>query len=178
VRVRLDPMTDEEYADYLDRSVDGYAQEKVKSGEWSAQVAFQQSLDGFRKLLPQGLETVDNHLFTVRDAASSVTGERVGILWIALRDKAGARESYIYDIEMAAEVRGRGYGRAAMNACAEVSRELGASTVGLHVFGHNAVAQSLYTSLGFVPTNIIMSLDLSRDADEAVGEIPDRGGRR
>jgi ribosomal protein S18 acetylase RimI-like enzyme len=47
-----------------------------------------------------------------------------------------------------------------MLAAIEKARELGADTVGLHVFGHNAPAYALYRSLGFVETNISMSLEL------------------
>ncbi len=48
-----------------------------------------------------------------------------------------------------------------MLACLQRARELGAASVGLHVFGHNKIAWELYSSLGFIETNVMMSLPLS-----------------
>ena len=41
-----------------------------------------------------------------------------------------------------------------------VGRLSGWDSVGLHVFGHNKTARALYSSLGFYPTNINMTLKL------------------
>jgi ribosomal protein S18 acetylase RimI-like enzyme len=165
--VRLDPMTADEYTAYIEYAVQGYASEKVKSGEWAAEGAERRSRATFDNLLPEGPDTVGSHLFTVRDAETPSDGESVGIVYVALREKAGhqgTREIYIYDIEMREQARGRGYGRATMTACADFARKKGAASVGLHVFGHNTTARSLYRSLGFVETNVIMSLDVTGDA--------------
>jgi ribosomal protein S18 acetylase RimI-like enzyme len=50
-----------------------------------------------------------------------------------------------------------------MIAGARRARELGAQTMSLHVFGFNTAARALYGSLGFVETNINMSLPLVPD---------------
>lgn len=156
-RVTLEPMTEEEYRVFLDGAVRGFAQGKIASGEWTPEEALDRSQADFDRLLPEGLKSPDQFLFTGHDASS---GETVSVLWIALRMKGGRLEAYIYEIEVRAEARGKGYGRATMQAAIDKARELRADTVGLHVFGHNTVARSLYESLGFYPTNISMSLDL------------------
>jgi ribosomal protein S18 acetylase RimI-like enzyme len=158
-RARLDPMTETEYLAFLDRAVAGYAQEKVAVGTWTAEEALGKSRAEFDTLLPAGLATPDSHLFVVRDPESE-SGERVGELWFALRGEAPRVEAFIYGVEVGEEYRGRGYGRATMLACSEAARALGASTVGLHVFGNNIVARSLYTSLGFAETGVLMNLTL------------------
>ena len=160
--ITLDPMTDAEYAAWLEPEIRHYAEEKIRSGEFPAENAIELSEAEFRTLLPDGRRTENQHLYTVRDTAG---GAGVGALWIALRPKAGEIEAFIYDIEIAEDRRGRGYGRATMLACAERARELGAQSVGLHVFGHNAVARALYTSLGFRETDVMMSLPLGSDGD-------------
>jgi ribosomal protein S18 acetylase RimI-like enzyme len=150
-------MTEAEYQVFLEQSVVGYAEEKVTAGTWSAEEALDKSRAEFDQLLPDGLASPDNNLFTSRDL---VSGEGVAVLWFVLRDKAGRTEAFIYEIEVGEQYRGRGYGRATMLACAEEARRLGADTVGLHVFGHNATARGLYTSLGYAETDVIMSLQL------------------
>jgi ribosomal protein S18 acetylase RimI-like enzyme len=141
----------------LEASIRGYAQQKVISGEWTAEEAPALSRADHERLLADGLKTPNQHLFAAHDAA---TGEAVATLWLMLRPKAGRVEGYIYDIEVHEDHRGEGYGRATMLAAIEEARELGAETVGLHVFGHNAPARALYQSLGFVETNVSMSFEL------------------
>lgn len=156
-RVALVPMTEEEFGPYLEAGIREFAQQKMISGEWSERDAVALSEADHARLLPDGLKTPDQYLYTVRDAGSA---ETVATIWLALRPKGGRTESYIYDIEVHERYRGRGYGRATMLAGIDKARELGADTVGLHVFGHNAPARALYTSLGFVETNVSMSLDI------------------
>ena len=155
--VTLVPMTDDEFGPYLRAAIREYARQKTISGEWSEFEAVALSEADHARLLPDGLKTPDQRIYTVHDAES---GERVATIWIALRPKGGRTEGYIYDIEVHGPFRGRGYGRATMLAAIEKARDLGADTVGLHVFGHNAPAYALYRSLGFVETNISMSLEL------------------
>ncbi|HZU55004.1 MAG TPA: GNAT family N-acetyltransferase [Actinocrinis sp.] len=156
-RVTLAAMTEEEFGPYLRASIRDFAKQKIISGEWSEFEAVALSEADFARLLPDGLKSPDQHLYSVRDAES---GERVAAIWIALRLKAGRVEGFVYDIEVLEQFRGQGYGRATMLAGIEKARELGAETVGLHVFGHNAPARALYRSLGFVETNVSMSLEL------------------
>jgi ribosomal protein S18 acetylase RimI-like enzyme len=156
-RVTLDPMTESEYGAYIGEAVSKYALDKTESGEWAEQDALELSRADFERLLPDGIKTPDQFIFTVRDGES---GKAVAVLWLALRMKAGRVEGYVFDIEVVEGFRSLGFGRATMTAGIEKARELGAQTVGLHVFGHNAVARSLYRSLGFAETNVSMSLEL------------------
>jgi ribosomal protein S18 acetylase RimI-like enzyme len=157
--ITLDPMTEEEFAAWLLPAVRERAEENVKSGRWAPDEALQMAKTEFAIMLPNTVQTKGNLLYTVRDSAG---GAGVGSVWIAMHRKANRPEAYIYDLVISAEQRGRGYGRAAMLAAIARARELGAESVGLHVFGHNAVARELYRSLGFVETNIQMSLPLDR----------------
>ena len=156
-RVVLTAMTPEEYGPYREAAIRDYAQEKVRSGDWAEHEALTLSAADHDTLLPLGVNTPDQHIFTVRDAD---TDERVAIFWLALRPLGGRVEGFVYDIEVIEKYRRQGYGRATMLAGIEKARELRADTVGLHVFGHNAPAYALYRSLGFVETHINMSLEL------------------
>ena len=76
-----------------------------------------------------------------------VDGGPVGHLWLRHHRQPGL--SYVYDVEVAEEHRGRGYGRAAMLVAEVLTRNAGDGELGLHVFGPNAVARRLYLSLGY-----------------------------
>jgi ribosomal protein S18 acetylase RimI-like enzyme len=45
--------------------------------------------------------------------------------------------------------RGKGYGRALLRAAEEQAAQQGIDTIGLNVFGSNAVARELYQSSGY-----------------------------
>lgn len=156
-RVKLVPMAEEEFGPYLRAAIRDFAKQRMISGEWGEWEAVALSEVDHARLLPDGLKTPDQYLYTARDAES---GEPRATIWLMLRPKAGRTEGFIYDIEVREQFRGQGYGRATMLAGIEKARELGADIVGLHVFGHNAPARALYRSLGFVETNISMSLEL------------------
>ncbi|HQU25955.1 MAG TPA: GNAT family N-acetyltransferase [Acidimicrobiales bacterium] len=98
-----------------------------------------------------------NHVFDVL-----VEGRPVGVVWIA-RSSGGAgggAEYYVYDVEVDEAERGRGYGRLAMELVEAWVRAAGGSRIGLNVWGNNAVARSLYTSLGYRELAVSMAKDL------------------
>lgn len=156
-QVRLDPMTAEEYEEFAAATVQEYADSKVAAGTWAPEESLAKAQEVFGRLLPKGIASPDSHLLTVRDARG---GQAVARLWFALRGGPGRREAYVYEVTVAERFRGQGYGRATMTACVEKARELGVTSVGLHVLGGNGVARSLYTSLGFAEVGVMMSLSL------------------
>jgi ribosomal protein S18 acetylase RimI-like enzyme len=78
------------------------------------------------------------------------------VLWFALRSRAGQQQAFVCDVVIFEEFRRRGYARRAFELLEGRARELGATSIGLHVFGHNGAARQLYEKLGFVATNILM----------------------
>jgi GNAT superfamily N-acetyltransferase len=68
----------------------------------------------------------------------------------------GSGAAFTYEIVIDADQRGRGYGRAAMEALEPLARSLGYDRIQLHVFDHNAVARKLYTSVGYVEPDVQM----------------------
>jgi ribosomal protein S18 acetylase RimI-like enzyme len=69
--------------------------------------------------------------------------------------------AFVYNIEVYPDFRRRGYAEAAMKELEVVARRMGAETIRLHVFGHNAAARPLYVKLGYEPTNIVMAKSLT-----------------
>ena len=51
-RIKLDPMTDEEYDAWLEPGIEHYAQETVEAGSASAENAVESARADFHRLLP------------------------------------------------------------------------------------------------------------------------------
>jgi len=146
----LVPMTDAEYATFLETAIPGYAADKVASGQWSSEQSLELSRKAYDELLPDGLKTANHYLYSVRDDQA----QNVGTLWIAATEQAGKRIAYIYDIEIQPQHRLRGHAARALAAAEDEARRLGLCGIGLHVFGHNISARALYEKVGYQPTSI------------------------
>ncbi|MEO8125162.1 MAG: GNAT family N-acetyltransferase, partial [Burkholderiales bacterium] len=120
--------------------------------------AIELSRKEFAELLPQGLATPGNHLYTLRDPA---TDEAVGHLWIAEQERGGSKVAYVYDVAIRPEHQRKGHATRAFAALEAEVRELKLEGIALHVFGHNRSAQALYAKLGYRPTNIHMFKDIA-----------------
>jgi ribosomal protein S18 acetylase RimI-like enzyme len=153
--VELRAMTEEEYVDWYPGAVSAYAEDHIRAGSMPADKAHEMAAKQFAELLPDGLATTAHHLLI-----GEVDGVRVGILWLNIPvDGAGVR-AFVYDVEVEQSQRGKGYGRGMMVGAESYSRDHGAATIRLHVFGDNTVARSLYGSLGYVETNVNMAKPL------------------
>ena len=146
----LRPMSDLEFTTWLAEAVPAYAADKVASGQWAKDAALDLSKKEHDQLLPQGLLSADNHLYSIVDAE----GAAVGVLWFAVRSKFNARIAYVFDIDVWPEHQRRGHGTRAFAALESEVQRLGLAGIALHVFGHNTGARALYAKLGFQPTNI------------------------
>ena len=154
--VSLRPLTDEEISEYIERQVEQYVEERVRSGERpdsARRIASEQS----RALFPEGVPANGQLLFRVLDDE----GTAVGMLWIGPQQSADQPGAFwVWDVRIEEAHRGMGYGRAAMELAEAEALSRGASELGLNVFGHNQVARHLYESMGYTATSINMKKDL------------------
>ncbi len=111
-------------------------------------------------MLPAGVATPDNYLYILHDDA---TDTNVGRLWFAIREEAGQRAAFVYDVHIFPAFQRRGYATQAFQALEQQAQALGLARIALHVFGHNHAARALYEKLGFVATNIMMSKAVDKD---------------
>src|SRR5436190_3680504 len=111
--VELVPMTHAEFARYLAKAIPSYAEAHRKAGDCDADEALELSKAEYEKLLPLGLDSPNQYLFTVRakEAAASV-----GLIWFESRDKRGRKSAYIFDFEIDEAFRGKGYGTQTLRA--------------------------------------------------------------
>jgi GNAT superfamily N-acetyltransferase len=148
--VTLQPMTADYYAPWMAALQAGYAQDHVDAGNWTAEEATARAAADTETLLPDGVNSPGQFLFT----AHGPSGEQIGALWIGLdRPNNGG---WIYEIEVAEEHRGSGYGRALLAAAEQAAKDVGAASLGLNVFGPNTVARKLYESSGYQVTTVQM----------------------
>ncbi|MBF4163061.1 GNAT family N-acetyltransferase [Nocardioides acrostichi] len=128
---------------YLGTAVQRFAATLRRDSPWlDESESLAQSHATHARILPRGAAT-PGHAFL----APEVDGERVGTLWVSLCAPAG----YVYDVRLDAERRGRGLGRATMDAGAAWCQARGVRALGLNVFAYNDTARALYDSLGYQP---------------------------
>ena len=146
INVTLRKMTGPEFDVFRVKLIAEYAAENVSAGRWSAEEAEEKSAAQTEELLPQGVETPRVLVMIAEDS----DGERIGHVWVGL-DRKGTTSggAWIYDIEVAENHRGKGYGRAILHAAEQETLKNGVSSIGLNVFGPNTVARSLYESAGY-----------------------------
>lgn len=151
--VTLCPMSKDAYQLWLDHCTLDYAKDKMSALEIPEEEALDLSRQSFRTLLPNGLETVGHYLHAIVDAHEM----QVGTLWFAIQTQWGITSAFIYDLEIDPDQRRRGYAHAAIVSLENEVISLGASRIGLHVFGRNHGAKSLYDQLGYQVTDISMA---------------------
>jgi ribosomal protein S18 acetylase RimI-like enzyme len=151
--IKLRKMTVSEFEVYLKKSLPNYAQEKMKGEGLTEEEAMKVAQESFERLLPKGIESDDQFLFSIVDDSSN---DVVGTLWFARKISGTRKSAFVYDIILDATVRGKGFGKVIMQLLEEEVRKQGLSSIGLHVFGHNDVAISLYKKMGFRVTNQTM----------------------
>lgn len=108
------------------------------------ELCVKQAKEDMDKLLPEGMNTVNNKIkeYVVED------GEVVGALWTTVRKE----EDYLLlaMIHVKEEQRGKGYGKKLMDLVIEEAKEKGLELVALGVYKTNETAISLYKKCGFI----------------------------
>jgi len=146
-------MSEVAFGRFLKRTVPEYAGEKVAAGNWPIEGSLERSRAEFKRLLPNGVQTKDNFLYTIMQGDFEA-----GAIWLAGSEDQS--RGFIYELYVEEANRGRGIAYAAMRLLELEALQHGFKSLGLHVFGHNHTAQRLYEKLGFAVTNINMSKSL------------------
>jgi len=144
--ITLEPIQQEDFDRMIDAEIRGYAEEHVRNGNWPAEGALERSRKEFEALLPDGIHTKDQYLWSLIDEENHY----VGMLWVQVKD----RKAFIYDFVVDEAFRGKGYGKQALLAMDEKLKSMDTESVSLHVFGDNITAQELYKKMGYQITGI------------------------
>jgi ribosomal protein S18 acetylase RimI-like enzyme len=149
---KLEPIQQEDFEPFLEREIRGYAEDHVRNGNWPAEGAIERSRQEFESLLPDGIHSKDQFVWSIIDEENS----NVGVLWVQVKDQ----KAFIYDFVIDEAMRGKGYGKQALIAMDEKLKAMNVESVGLHVFGDNITAQELYKKMGYKITGIHMKKEL------------------
>jgi ribosomal protein S18 acetylase RimI-like enzyme len=156
VTVTLRHATGDEYDRWSVAVWAEYVDDIVASGTMTREAAQEKARREDAELLPDGLATPGHLIFRVEAG-----GQPIGWIWMAVQNpRAEQGVGFIYDISIDEAVRGRGYGRSAMQLAEEEARRNGLHALALSVFGQNVVARALYSGLGYRETSVQMRKEL------------------
>ncbi|UQS83428.1 GNAT family N-acetyltransferase [Bombilactobacillus thymidiniphilus] len=154
-QLKLLPMTEVEFSAFWQSQIKEYAKQKVANKLWSEKESLQRATDEFTLLLPQGLETYNNFLYTIK----LVAGSLCGYLWLTeVVDGDNPARPYLFinDFTILPAYQGQGLSEVALKLAMIQVKKLGYQQVGLHVFGKNTQAMHIYQKAGFKMTDITM----------------------
>jgi ribosomal protein S18 acetylase RimI-like enzyme len=150
--LRLESMSESEYQAYLEYVIPLYADDKVQSGNWTADEALERARKEYENFLPNGIHTAGHFVGKMLNE----NDENVGFLWYGVLPQR-PEWVFIYDFEVYAAFRRRGYATQALAALEAHVKPQGIKNLELHVFGHNLAARELYKKAGFIESNVIMT---------------------
>jgi len=156
---KLEPIQQEDFERFLESEIRGYAEDHVRNGNWPAEGAIDRSRKEFESLLPDGIHSKDQFVWSIIDEKNN----KIGVLWVQVKDQ----KAFIYDFVIDEAMRGKGYGKQALIAMDEKLKAMNVESVGLHVFGDNITAQELYKKMGYQITGIHMKKELKSKTDSS-----------
>ncbi len=155
--IRLSPLSETEFEEYIELDIPRYAEENVRAGYWHTEQALDKSRAEHKKLLPDGLKTKNHLFFRIEETTQ---GGWIGTIWLYTNFEAAEPTGFIYSIDIEEPFQHKGFGRQAMLALEDKARELGLRRLALHVFAHNHPARVLYEKLGYQDKSMNMSKEL------------------
>jgi len=151
--IHFSTMSEREYAAYLDYFLNDYAQEIASNYDRSPHDARRQAETEIAQNLPDGPQTKGQILLTILDNAPQP--DLIGYVWYRPDDKI--RSVFIYDFYILPDHRGKGQGKAALQALETELAHQGYGEIRLRVAADNPRAQHVYQTGGFRVTGINMA---------------------
>ena len=153
--MKITPLTVTELANYRINIITRFASDKTQNEHLDKDVAYVAAEAAW--------ESAYNNNSGTHVMGWLVVGETiVGTMWYMVRIEFGKPCIWLYDLIIDHKYRKQGFGREAMILLEEEAKRREIYTIGLHVFGQNKVAYTLYENLGFQPTSIVMYKNLVR----------------
>lgn len=152
--VHLKPMPSDRLAEWIKTSNEAYRLSRIEAGE-SPELAAKRAQESSAKYFENGQPLPLHQIFDVVNSDNEV----VGWLWIGPQD-GSETDWWVWDVEIDEAHRRNGYARQALLRGEAEARALGATSIGLNVFGFNSGAQALYESLGYGIAAVNMSKKL------------------
>ena len=142
--VILENMVRKEFQCYLDQVLEEYSKDLAITFNINQAEAIKKAREDIASNLPEGFDTPDQFFCFIKRQS---TLEEIGTIWYGHRPENAY--SFLADIQIHGEYRGRGYGTKALALLEKTVVETGLRIIMLHVFKHNQKAKKLYEKLGY-----------------------------
>ena len=142
--VKIRKMTDAEFKDFYQWSVEHHVTELMEERGLSREAAREESVKELAEMLPDGLNTKHHHLMTI-----VAEGGNAGFLWTIHEETEGRKQSFLCDFAVWEQNRRKGYGSAALCLAEKVAAEAGCVESVLFVRDDNSPARALYEKCGY-----------------------------
>lgn len=152
--LQLRAMELDEFQKYISFAVNEYAEEKIQAGTWQRNAPLANSEQTYNRLLPNGLETSENYFYSIYDDSNII-----GYIWVG-NDNENESNAFIFDFEIYKQYQNNGFGSKAIILAEIEAKNMGFSSIGLHVFGSNQRAIHVYQKCGYGITDIKMQKEL------------------
>jgi GNAT superfamily N-acetyltransferase len=156
--IKLIPMSDEDFAAFLRKSIPEYAYDQMRAGNWTANEAVGRARAEFQQMLPSGPQTPNAHLRTILDEHD----HKVGMLWYFVDVNRSRQTAFLIDFFIFPEGRRKGYEAQAFELFENEAHGLGVERVELQIFTHKSEAVQLYRENGYQETSIFFAKDLTQ----------------
>ena len=97
-------------------------------------------------MLPDGLDTKDNHLIVIEEMADQ---RIVGFIWYLSEWTDGVKQVFLCDFVIYEPERRKGYASGAISEMLRIAKESGCEFGSLFVWDHNPEGEKLYEKCGF-----------------------------
>ncbi len=160
--IRFEPMSDEDFAAFLRKSVPEYAYDQTRAGNWTSHEAMGKARAEFQQMLPNGPKTPNQHLRIMLDDK----GRKVGMAWYFVDTRGERPKAFLIDFFFFSEDRHKGYEKEAFAVLEAELRAHGVQRVELQVFSHKTDEVALYQNNGFSQASIFFAKDLGDKSNE------------
>lgn len=151
----LHKMDERQFDDYLSFLVPDYAQDLSKNFILPIEKATEDSKNLMKDLFPEKHETEGQF---VHNIYCTEVKDYVGVVWYSI--ELESRQLFIYHVYINERYRRMGYASSVLQELEGIAKDLGATSMGLSVFGSNEHAYNLYNKLGYQTSSISMNKNI------------------
>lgn len=156
-KISFSPMTEEDLAAYLRKSIPEYAYDQTQAGNWSGAEAVNRSRAEFDQMLPEGLNTPN----AVLANAMLNDSVKIGMLWYYIDPEKPVPTIYLIDLFLFSQYKGKGYEQILIGGLEQVFKAAGARRIELQIFAHRADDLKMYFESGFRQTSVLLAKNIA-----------------
>ena len=144
--VKIRKMTNDEFENFCQWSVEDHAKELMEERQMPQEEAIMKAKEEVAQMLPNGLNTKHNYLMTIVEEDSE---ESAGFIWMIHEETAGKKQSFVCDFVLWESKRRKGYATETLRLAERNAVEAGCQESVLFVADSNDAARALYEKCGY-----------------------------